>query len=383
MSRVKALSDILAVAGNEFLQFRRNRTAILISLAVLPLFFTVSLGAGRGGAGTHFSPTAHMPIAFIDNDLTIDSGRLLQTLRSSEDFDQLLLGYREENAIAALGTGKVYAAIVVPKGFQQDLANNQTSRIILYADDGEPGVADQISATLQSDVQGFNPKAEVKAEKSGISQVEIIQKGALFSGFNVGLVVVLGIVQIFATFFEIAGGMSREREEGTLERLLLSPTSLGSILLGKTLFDAVLVTARTFIVLGLSVYLYGARPNTDFGTLVAISLLIALMTMGFGLLVNSLRVGARAVVIIEFFLVLFLFAFSGLIIDKELLRGFSKVVSFSLPWSYGFDVLRRTVLNGQPLLSLTADLSYIAVATVAFYVISYMLFALSRERLAF
>lgn len=380
---LKLLRDLLAVAGNESRQFWRNRTAILISLVILPLFFTVSLGAAGGGATTRFSPTANIPIAFIDNDLSTDSSRLLQTLRSSGDFNNLLLGYREDSALAVLGTGKIYAAIVVPEGFHNHLANNQTSKIILYADDGEPGVGDQISATLRTVVQDFNPRVEVQPERRGLSQVEIVQKGALFSSFNIGLVVVLGVVQIFATFYEIAGGMSREREDGTLARLLVSPTGLVPIMLGKTLFDSVLATIRTFIVLGLSVYMFGARPSTDLATLVIVSLIVALLTMGFGFVVSALRVGARAVVIVEFFLVLFLFAFSGLVIDKELLRGLSKAISNILPWAYGFEILRRTVLIGRPLLTLASDLQIILAATVIFYVVSYAIFALSRERLAF
>ena len=154
-------------------------------------------------------------------------------------------------------------------------------------------------------------------------------------------------------------------------------------MLGKTLFDSVLATIRTFIVLGLSVYMFGARPSTDLATLVIVSLLIALLTMGFGFVVSALRVGARAVVIVEFFLVLFMFAFSGLVIDKELLRGASKTISSLLPWAYGFEVLRRTVLIGRPLLTLASDLQIILAATALFYLVSYAIFALSRERLAF
>ncbi len=384
MSKLKFLNDIIAVAGNEFRQFRRNRTAILISLVVLPLFFTVSLGAGQGGAGTHFSPTANVPMAFVDNDLTIDSSQLLQSLVSSGDFNQLLLGYQEDNAVSQLGTGRIYAVIVVPKGFQNDLLGSQTAQLVLYTDDGEPGISDQVATTLKGDVQNFNPNIEVNsAQNTALASVEIIQKGAIFSGFNIGLVVVLGVVQIFATFYEIAGGMSREREEGTFARLLVSPAGITSIVFGKSLFDAVLGTVRTFIVLGISVYLYGANPRTDFGTLLVVSLLIAFLTMGFGFLVSALRVGTRAVVIVEFFLVLFLFAFSGLIIDKELLRGVSQTIATLLPWAYGFETLRRTVLIGRPLLSLTFDLTYLIGATFGFYALAYGLFVWSRERLAF
>jgi ABC-type multidrug transport system permease subunit len=381
--RLKLLRDTVAVAGNEFRQFRRNRTAILISLVILPLFFTFSLGAGSGSATTHFSPTANVPIAYIDNDLSTDSGKLLQSLRSSGDFNNLVLGYREDNALAVLGTGKIYAAIVVPEGFQSALMGNMTSNIILYADDGEPGVADQISATLRGDVQNFNPKIEIQTTTKGLAQVEVILKGTLFTGFNLGLVIVLGVVQIFATFYEIAGGMAREREDGTLARLLVSPAGIGSIMLGKTLFDSVLATIRTLTVLGLAVFFYGARPNTDIGTIMVASLIVALVTMGFGFVMSAIRVGPRAVVIVEFFLVLFLFAFSGLIIDRELLRGISKAISYVLPWTYGFEILRRTVLVGRPLLSLTSALQFVIAATIAFYAASYAIFALARERISF
>jgi ABC-2 type transport system permease protein len=386
MSLSSFVSDSLAIAENEFRQFRRNRSAILISLVILPFFFTASLGAGRGGAGTSFSPTADIPMAFVDNDFSVASLRLRQTLISSPDFHSLTQSYDEQQSIGFLGYKKIYAVIVVPKGFQDDLDNGVQARVILYTDDSEPGVSDQIQSTLTNYVQNFNPNVEVQpiltqAEKQSISGVEIIQKGASFAGFNVGLTIVLAVVQIFAAFYEIAGGMSREREEGTYARLLSTPVPIGAIVLGKTLFDILLSIARTFIVLGLAVYGYGARPNTDILTLLTLSLLVAIVTMGLGFVASALKLGQRAVVIVEFFLILFLFAFSGLIIDKELLVGVSQTIATLLPFTYAFDALRRTVLLGRPLLSLTWDLEYLIGSGVIFYTISLVLLGKSRERL--
>ena len=386
MSFSSFVADSLAIAENEFRQFRRNRSAILISLVILPFFFTASLGAGRGGAGTSFSATADIPMAFVDNDFSTASIRLGQTLVSSPDFHSLIQSYDEQQSIGLLGSKKIYAVIVVPKGFQDDLDNGFQAKIILYTDDSEPGVSDQIQSTLTTYVQNFNPNLEVQpiltqAAKQSIAGVEIVQKGASFAGFNVGLTIVLAVVQIFAVFYEIAGGMSREREEGTYARLLSTPIPIGAIILGKTLFDLLLSTARTFIVLGLSIYGYGARPNTDILTLLTLSLLVALVTMGLGFVASAMKLGQRAVVIVEFFLILFLFAFSGLIIDKELLVGISQMIATLLPFTYAFDALRRTVLLGRPLLSLTWDLEYLIVSGVMFYAISFLLLAKSRGRL--
>ena len=380
------INDSIAVAQNEYRQFIRNRSAILISLVVLPLFFTVSLGAGQGGASTTFSPTAAIPIAWVDEDNTLASFRLWQSLSTSPDFHNLIQGYTEQGALAQLGTKRIYAVIVVPKGFQNDLDTGAQARVILYTDDSEPGVSDQIQSTLTTYTQNFNPEVQVQPyetelQRQSIAGVAIVEKGATFAGFNIGLTTVLAIVQIFAGFYEIAGGISKEREDGTYARLLVSPISIGSIMLGKTLFDIVLTIIRTFTVLGISVYGYGARPNTDILTLLALSLIVSLVTMGLGFVVASLKMGQRAVVIIEFFLILFLFAFSGLIIDSNLLVGISQVISNLLPFSYAFDALKRTVLLGRPLLTLTFDLEYMIGSIVLLYAIAFVVQHFSRERL--
>jgi ABC-2 type transport system permease protein len=380
------LTDSFAVAENEFRQFRRNRSAILISLVVLPLFFTVSLGAGQGGAGSTFSPTATIPIGFVDNDNSVASMRLLQTLASSPDFHDLIQSYNEQATIAELGTKSIYAVIVVPKGFENDLNSGSQARVILYTDDSEPGVSDQIQSTLTGYVQSFNPNVDVQPhlsqlQRQSIGGIGIVSKGAVFAGFNVGLTIVLAIVQIFAGFYEIAGGMSREREDGTYARLLVSPVPIGSVVLGKTLFDILLSVIRTFTVLGISILGYGARPNTDLLTLLALSLIVALVTMGVGFVAAALKMGQRAVVIVEFFLILFLFAFSGLIIDTNLLVGVSQVIGNALPFTYAFDALRRTILLGKPLLSLTLDLEYMVGSIIVSYALALVLLHLSRERL--
>jgi len=382
MSMSKFLSDTFAVTINEFRVLRRNRTAILLSLFVIPFFFTGALGVGSGGAGTSYSVTAKIPMAFIDDDRTVASGRVYAILARSGDFDQLIQGYREENAIAALGTGKIFAVIVVPKGFQERLLSDQVGHIIVYVDDSVSELGGAIQGSLLESLQDFNPRLEVQPVRVGISSpVEVVRRGVKFSGFDVGLTVILGLVIVFATFYEIAGGFSRDSEDGTYARLAVSPIGLGAIITGKTFYDLVLNAARTLIVCGIAVYAYGARPNTDLLTIVALSLLMALLTMGFGFIISALGLGVRAVIIVEFFMVLFLFAFSGFIIDRELLRGISRAISDSLPWAYGIEILRRAILIGQPLWTMTNQLTLVVVAVAAFYGTAYFALKLSRERL--
>jgi len=383
MPRLKVLNDILAVFANESRLLRRSRSAILISLVVIPLFFTSSLGAGSGRAGEAFSPTAKLPIAFIDEDMTAASGNLYEVLAMSKDFNMLIQGHSEEDVLATLGKGGIFAAIIVPKGFQENLLTKNTGYIIVYYDDGSLGMQDIVTSNIQKNIVNFNPTSKVIQifQPSQFAQIQILQKGTRFSGFSVGLTITMVMVVVFATFYEIAGSMSRERESGTYARLLVTPISLGAVIVGKTLYDVGLNVIRSFIVLGVAIYVYGARLNTDLATLLISTLLIALLTMGFGFLIASLAVGVRAVVIIEFFLVLFLFAFSGSILDKELMRGIPQTISTVLPWAYGIDVFKRTILIGQPLASLTYQLQIIGFSIIVFYGIAYLMLRSYRERL--
>ena len=387
MSISRTIDDSIAIAANEFRQFRRNRSAVLISLIILPLFFTVALGAGRGSAGKAYYPTANIPIAFVDQDNTLASFRFYQTLRDSEDFHKFIQMNNAQAAVAELGSENIYAVVVVPFGFQNNLENGFQASILLYTDDSEPSLTSQIQASLTEYAQTFNPNLGLQPVltpplRESIGPILVVDKSIIFPTFDNGLVIILGIVQIFACFYEIAGGIARDREDGTFARMVVSPIKTVALLLGKTMFDLVLATARTFIVVGIAIFVYHASPNADLGTILALSLLLALLTMGLGFIVSALKVSTRTVVIMEFFIVLSLFAFSGLVVDRDLLPGIAQVIATYLPFSYGFDALRQTILVGRPLLSLTTDIQIIVGTSACFYILSLIMFAKFKERLA-
>jgi len=387
MSVSRTIDDSIAIAKNEFRQFRRNRSAVLISLVILPLFFTVALGAGRGSAGKEYYPIANVPIAFVDQDNTLASYRFYQTLTNSEDFHTFIQTNNAQAAIAELGSERIYAVVVVPKGFQNNLENGFQASIILYTDDSEPSLTSQIQGSLTEYAQNFDPNLGFQQVltpplRESIGPIKVVDKSIIFPTFDLGLTVILGIVQIFACFYEIAGGLARDREDGTFARMIISPVKTVALLLGKTMFDLVLATTRTFIIVGIAIFVYRASPNANLGTILALSLLLALMTMGLGFVVSSFKVSARTVVILEFFLILSLFAYSGLFIDRDLLTGIAQAVATYLPFSYGFDALRQTILVGRPLLSLATDILIIIGSTACFYIISLVMFANFKERLA-
>lgn len=378
----KFIVDVLAIAKTEFQRLLRNRTALLISLILLPGFFIFALGAGQGPSGRTLPPSSALPVAYIDLDHTAASSAFWEHLHGSGDFYNLVDGYNLDSALRTLGTRRIFAAIVVPQGFQTKLDMKKPAEVILYVDDTQPAMGDTILSNLRKHSLTFRRAVGLEVRTgAGQSLIQVIPRGATYAGIDVGLGNVLAIVTVFATFFEIAGGFARDREEGSFPRVILAPVNLWAILLGKTAFDAVINVARSLIVIAIAINIYGARPHTDLGTMIVLALLIAMLTMGAAFFTSALKPSARTVVIVEFLFILVLFAFGGLFVDKELLSGPTRIFRELLPWSYGFDAFKRTILIGRPLLSLTEDLISIGTAIVIFYIAAYLLLWRSRERL--
>jgi hypothetical protein len=62
------------------------------------------------------------------------------------------------------------------------------------------------------------------------------------------------------------------------------------------------------------------------------------------------------------------------------MRGIPQTISTVLPWAYGIDVFKRTILIGQPLASLTYQLQIIGFSIIVFYGIAYLMLRSYRER---
>jgi ABC-2 type transport system permease protein len=99
---------------------------------------------------------------------------------------------------------------------------------------------------------------------------------------------------VFFTGASAAQSIVREREEGTLARLLSTPTRPATILAGKALAVAVILAAQTATLLAASAALFGIRWGRP-GPLVLACGTLVLAAAGFGLLLMSLIRSSRQV----------------------------------------------------------------------------------------
>jgi ABC-2 type transport system permease protein len=167
--------------------------------------------------------------------------------------------------------------------------------------------------------------------------------GYLFLGTVVG-----GLVA--AAFWEMAFGLKREMDAGTLEPSWLTPTRPETVVLGRALSGLVVAGAASAVLVGLGLAFFDASVGT--GLLLALpALAIAAVSMiGVGYLVAS------AVLLIRepnFFVdaTNFLFAMvSGVAFPVLVLPALVQPIAYLLPTTYAVDLLRVYALDTRPLL---------------------------------
>ena len=163
-----------------------------------------------------------------------------------------------------------------------------------------------------------------------------------------------------------ADAVSGERERGTLESLLLTPTSRRSIVIGKgvsalTLWFAAYLLAIPYLwVLGRGVSRLG---DVLVGGLV-VGTLLALFLAGVGLLVSMWSASQRASLGLSLFLLLALHA--PAMMPPAALRGWSGTLMRRLdPFTGGFPYLDQVVLTGHPIGQDAGMLTGAVVAAIA------------------
>lgn len=188
--------------------------------------------------------------------------------------------------------------------------------------------------------------------------------GYLFLGMVVG-----GLVA--TAFWEMAFGLKREMDSGTLEPAWLTPTRPETIVLGRAIAGLVVSAAASGVLVLIGLLVFGASLSG--GALLALpALALAAVSMvGVGYLVAAVVLLIREP---NFFVdaTNFMFAtISGVAFPVVVLPALVQPIAYLLPTTYAIDLLRVQALGTRPLLQP-------AVEWAALVVLPFLLIATGR-----
>ena len=161
---------------------------------------------------------------------------------------------------------------------------------------------------------------------------------AVFQSLGVPL---LGLFPFVAMFIVTSITMLRERVSGTLERLMTTPLGRGDLLVGYALAFALVAAAQATLVSLLSFGLLGLDSGRRAVFVVALAIANAILGMSLGLFASAFaRTEFQAVQFMPAF-VLPQILLCGLIVPRDEMAEWLRVISAVMPLTYAYDALAR------------------------------------------
>jgi ABC transporter DrrB family efflux protein len=185
--------------------------------------------------------------------------------------------------------------------------------------------------------------------------------------FVPGLVgIIMQLVTLFLTSFAIV----REREQGTLEQLFVTPVGRLGLLLGKLVPYSVVGFLEMLIVLSVMVGVFGVPIHGNLVLLLALSTLFLVCALGLGLLVSTLAKTQLQAMQFAFLMMLPSVLLSGFMFPRNEMPGPIYLVSFLVPVTYFIEILRGIVLRDADFLDLVPQVVGLSVCCGVILVLS-------------
>ena len=309
--------------------------------------------------------------AMVKDQLRNDGGFIIDEVSSEEE-----IRYRLQHGLAHLG-------VVIPKGFTANLGNYLQTTFPLFVDGSMPTLAQAAlygSRVLTSEEAADkmiipdeeNPppparKPPIKIDSQVLYNPQLKDSDFFLPG-TIGIVVMIVVLVLSAN-------LVREREQGTMEQLLVTPMGRLALIAGKLIPYGIIAAVDFAIVCVLARLLFDL-PLTHVAaevTLLAVLFILALLALG--ALISTVAETQIQANFMAVFVMVPSILMSGFVFPIEAIPRWLQPVAWSLPMTYFVEAIRSLVLKGATMSDMARD--YIVLTG---FMVGFTLLSLTRFR---
>lgn len=335
------MKQFIAFVKKEFYHVFRDRKTLLL-LFGMPIVQIVLFGF----ALTNEIKNTRIVICDYANDEA--SRRIIDKIESSNNFEVEKILYNHRQIEDVFREGKVKLVIVFPSNFNNDLIHLNFAQIQIIADASDPNTAGTLASyatniilSYQNElIAGMNIPYQISTDVRMIYNPEL--KGA--TNFVPGVMaLVLLLISVLMTSVSIV----REKENGTMEVLLVSPFRTIMVVISKAVPYFLLSLINLTIILLLSVYLLDLPIKGSVFLLFAESALLVVTALSLGLLISNSTASQRTAMIMSLLgMMLPTILLSGFIFPIENLPWILRMISNIVPAKWYYIIVKAIMIKG-------------------------------------
>jgi len=245
----------------------------------------------------------------------------------------------------------VRMSVVIPAGFSKNVENNTKSSVKVYMDATDQAVYLAMDVGISAVMAKASEK--IAGQKYGGKTEIVIFDLNEQKVFGENLRSVDQLAPIFMSFFMSYICMSscsliivRERVEGTIERLLLTPTRASEVIAGKLLYGVMVAVLETSILLILGVGIFKIRVVGDILLVFSLLVLIGLGGVGLGLVSSAVSKNELEALLWQAAYIVPALLLSGLMYPIEAMAPTIQMLSNFVPMTHAIRSLKLVMISG-------------------------------------
>ncbi len=341
------LAHIKPIIKKEFRQIRRDRRTLGM-LLLIPAFLLLMYGYALN------FDVKHLALAILDWENNQGSRDFCHRFLHSEYFDMKYQVDSLAEIDRLMGEGKIQVALVVPTRFAERAAQGETVRVQALVNGEQVHVAAAVIGYINAITQAYSAeKAKTVLAQGRISMgppiapqpriwfnPELRSSRFLIPGL---MAFILMIIVVVSTAFSVV----REKEKGSLERIMISPVKPAELILGKTVPYVLISLVSSHLVLLLGRFLFGVSIEGNYALLLLGMVFFLVGGLGLGLFISTIAHTQQVAFLLAIITTLLpTFVLSGFVFPIRNMPAIIQALTFLIPARHFLFILRGLMLKG-------------------------------------
>ena len=337
------MSPLVALLRKETYHIRRDRRTLVVVLA-LPVVQVLLFGSAIR------TDVDRVRLAIVDPAPDEATLELRNRFTATDTFRLVAVVPRASDLDPLFRTSQAQAGVVLPVGFAEDLAGRSPAPVQIIVDATDPNTGSVLRAYIEAVIRGYElEQVRLKADTTTIQigATSRMRFNPTRESSNVFVPGLMAFVLTILASLMTAISLTREKETGTIEALLVSPLRPWSIILGKVLpYLAIGVVAAVAIIVEARL-VFGVPLRGSAVLLIFEAVLFILASLALGILVST-RTSSQRVATMGAMLISMLpnILLSGFIFPIESMPLLLRVISQVVPGQWFVTIARGIMLKG-------------------------------------
>ncbi|MCK0156810.1 ABC transporter permease [Cellulophaga sp. F20128] len=290
----------------------------------------------------------NVDIAILDHSKDATTEEIINKIGASKYFSIQQIIEKEADIETIFKKGKVKAVLTFEKDFSKNLIKEHKATVQIIADATDPNTANTISNFVNAILQKYQNELnkEVTIAYQIVPETRMVYNPELKSVYMFVpgvMTIILMLVSAMMTSISI----TREKELGTMEILLVSPIKPFQVILGKVFPYIFLSIINAIVIVLLSLFIFDMQVQGSLFLLGLESVLFIVSSLALGILISTISASQQTAMMISLMgLMLPVILLSGFIFPISSMPLPLQIISNIIPAKWFIIILKGIMLKG-------------------------------------